>query len=369
MARAMVFRSGDQTLAVVGLDLIGFPAVLGDRARALVPRIPADHILIGSTHTHSAPDCYAYPDGHGGHTGSLDYMDFVVKQVGAAINEALDGLKPAELRVASGAAAERIAYNYYAPDLYDRRVAVLQARSLSDGKMIGTLVNYAIHPEIMGAEQGILSPDLVGPLCDRIERETGGMAMFMNSAQGGMVTADNRILSQPRDPVRGYWKDLQAWSECERIGGLLASEALRVVSTAAWQENPSLIIRSRSVKFKVESPEMWQVVENSPLKYPHGTDRTVATRINLVKLGNAEILTIPGEALPNIGFYLKRQMKGEHNLLFGLTNDAFGYILTRVDFNSFPAYQYVSRVSLGEMTGEVYIQNALEMIQEVDAER
>jgi hypothetical protein len=74
-------------------------------------------------------------------------------------------------------------------------------------------------------------------------------------------------------------------------------------------------------------------------------------------------LTIPGEALPNIGFYLKRQMRGEHNFLFGLTNDAFGYILTKVDFNSFAAYRYVSRVSLGEMTGEIYIQHAMELLQ------
>jgi hypothetical protein len=41
----------------------------------------------------------------------------------------------------------------------------------------------------------------------------------------------------------------------------------------------------------------------------------------------------------DIGFYLKRQMKSEHNFLFGLTNDAFGYILTKVDFSSFPRYQ------------------------------
>jgi hypothetical protein len=83
-------------------------------------------------------------------------------------------------------------------------------------------------------------------------------------------------------------------------------------------------------------------------------------------LGNAEILTIPGEALPNIGFYLKRKMKGEHNLLFGLTNDAFGYILTKVDFMSFPRYEYVSGASLGEMTGEVLIQNALDMVSEME---
>jgi hypothetical protein len=367
MARAMVFRSGNETLAVVGLDLLGFPGVLGDRARALVPRIPADHILIGSVHTHSAPDTYAFPDGNGGHTGSLEYMDFVVKQAAAAINDALDHMQPAELRVASGVAEGRIAYNYYAPDLYDRRVGVLQVRSLADGKTIGTLVNYAIHPEVMGADHGIMSPDLVGPLCDLVESQAGGVAVFMNSAQGGMVTADNRLLDQPRDPVGGYWKDESSWSECERIGKLLASEALRIVNGASWQRDPALVVHSRRVKFQVDSQEMWQVVEYSPLHYPHGADRTVTAQINLVKLGNAEILTIPGEALPNIGFYLKRKMKGEHNFLFGLTNDAFGYILTKVDFMSFPRYEYVSETSLGEMTGEVLIQNALEMVQEMES--
>jgi hypothetical protein len=55
-------------------------------------------------------------------------------------------------------------------------------------------------------------------------------------------------------------------------------------------------------------------------------------------------------------------MKGENNLLFGLTNDAFGYILTKVDFNSFQRYEYVSQTSLGEMTGELLIEYALKLI-------
>ena len=108
---------------------------------------------------------------------------------------------------------------------------------------------------------------------------------------------------------------------------------------------------------------MWAVVKYSPLKYPHNEQkRSIKTTVNLVTLGNAQILTIPGEALPNIGFYLKRKMRGEHNLLFGLTNDAFGYILTEVDFASFPRYDYISRVSLGEKTGEIFINNALKMV-------
>lgn len=56
-------------------------------------------------------------------------------------------------------------------------------------------------------------------------------------------------------------------------------------------------------------------------------------------------------------------MGAKHNLLFGLTNDAFGYILTRVDFQSFPRYEYISRTSLGEDTGEILIENARKLLE------
>jgi len=364
-ARAVVFRAGSETVAVVGLDLLGFPGVLADRARALVPRLKPGQILIGSTHTHSAPDTYAYPDGKGGHTGSLAYMQLVAEQAAAAINDALDHMRPAELRIATGEAKGKIAYNYYAPDLYDRQAGVIQVRALDDRKTIATVVNYAVHPEVLGSDQGILSPDLVGPLYDRIEQAAGGLAIFMNGAQGGMVTADNRNIEPgPRDALRAYWNDSRTWAECERIGGLLASESLRIIGGAAWQTTPVLKNYPLEVRFPVESADMWQVVEHSPLKYPRrASDKSVATTVNLVELGTAQILTIPGEALPNIGLYLKRKMPARHKFLFGLTNDAFGYILTQVDFNSFDAYKYISRVSLGEMTGEIYLRNALGLLE------
>ena len=100
----------------------------------------------------------------------------------------------------------------------------------------------------------------------------------------------------------------------------------------------------------------------SPLGFDADEDGCVSTLVSFINVGDAQILTIPGEALPNIGFYLKRKMHGRHNLLFGLTNDAFGYILTKVDYNSFERYDYITRTSLGEMTGEIYIEQALTLI-------
>lgn len=360
-ARALVCQSGDTKLAVVQLDLLGFPSVLARRVRDKVAEIPAKNILIGSTHTHSAPDCYGFPDGKGGHSGNLKYMDFVCDQAAKAINDAIQDLKPAKLKIATGEAQGKIAFNYYAPDLYDRRMSVIQAVG-SDDQPIVTLVNYAVHPEVLGNRVGILSPDLVGPLCDKLEETAGGMGMFMNGAQGGMITADNRDLDKPRDMLRGYWNGSRTWDECERIGHLMASEALRIVADAPVQTEPSLFCNAIDVTFPVESLLLWAIIVGSPLKYPHNHDRSLTTQVNVVNLGNAQILTIPGEALPNIGFYLKRKMNGEHQLLFGLTNDAFGYILTKYDFDSFQRYEYISRTSLGEMTGEILIEKSLEFI-------
>ena len=366
-ARAAVLRQGDETVAFVQVDLIGFPNVLGNRVRKLVERIPPENILIGATHTHSAPDCYAFPDGKGGHTGDLEYLDFVCRQAAAAINEALDSLQPASLKIATGEAEGKIAYNYYAPDLYDRRMSVIQAIN-SSGANIVTLVNYAVHPEVLGSDAGILSPDLIGPMCEKIERQHGGLAMFINGAQGGMVTADNRDLSRIRDPLRGYWDDDRTWAECVRIGHLMAAEAARIIGPAEAHTDPLLACHAVDVRFPVENDLMWAIVQGSPLNYPMNDDRTITARINFVELADARILTIPGEAMPNIGFYLKRKMGGKHNLLFGLTNDAFGYILTKEDFHSFPRYEYVSRTSLGEMTGEILIEESLKLVKQATQE-
>ncbi|PYI85518.1 MAG: hypothetical protein DME26_10845 [Verrucomicrobia bacterium] len=355
--RALVFADDNTRVAIVSADFLGFPAILGNRVRAKVKNIPAENILIGATHTHSAPDCYGFPDGKGGFSADLKYLDSVCNRMAEAINEAVSKLQPASLKIATGEAKGKIAYNYYAPQLYDPRCHIIQAIG-ADGKPFATLVNYAVHPEVLGPGAGILGPDLVGPLYERLGAKGGGTGVFMNSAQGGMVTADNRGPDG---------KDIRNWAECMRIGQLLAEEALRILESAPIQKSPKLFCAARTISFPVDSPLLRAVMTGSPIGYATNDVSRVKTQLNLVNIGNAQILTIPGEALPNIGYYLKRKMRGEHNLLFGLTNDAFGYILTKVDWGSFKRYDYVSRTSLGEMTGEMYIDEALKLVAQCPA--
>src|SRR5690349_6023097 len=63
--RALVLEDGNTRVAIVSSDFLGFPSVLGNKVRKAIKEIPAENILIGATHTHSAPDTYGFPDGTG----------------------------------------------------------------------------------------------------------------------------------------------------------------------------------------------------------------------------------------------------------------------------------------------------------------
>jgi hypothetical protein len=359
--RALVLEKGNVRVAIVNVDNLGWPAALGNKSRALIKGIAPENILIGATHTHSGPDAYGFPNDKGESAADLKYLDKCVQQIADAVNEALKNLEPASLKIAVGEAKGKIAYNYYANQLYDPRCGVIQAVAkggANKGKAIATLVNYAVHPEVIGSGRGILSPDLCGPLYDRITAQGGGIALFMNGAQGGMVTADVR---------RPDGKEANDWNECKRIGELLADEALRIIEPAAVQANPTLFCAAKKIEFPVDSEIMRYILKNSPIKNEMAAENRIVTQLNLLNIGTAQILTIPGEALPNIGYYVKRHMNTKQPFLFGLTNDAFGYMLAKVDFNSFKRYDYVSRTSLGEMTGEIYMEEALKIINQSPA--
>ncbi len=350
--RALVFENNSTRIAICSTDFLGFPGVLCNKVRRQVPGIDPENIIIAATHNHSGPDCYGFPNSSGKTSADIEYLNAVCEKLADAINEAVGKLQPAHVKIATGEARGKIAYNYYAEQLYDPRCDVIQFLD-PESKPIATFVNYACHPEVIGAGQGILSPDFVGPLYERIEQQGGGVGIYVNGALGGMVTADCRGADDT---------DIQTWDECVRIGHLLADEALRIVADAPAEKDPKLFCGNTTIEFPVENQMLLAVVKMSPLGFELNENGTIATQFNVVNLGNAQMLTIPGEALPNIGYYLKRNMHGEHNMLLGLANDAFGYILTKVDFNSFERYDYISRTSLGETMGEIFMDEALKFV-------
>jgi hypothetical protein len=82
------------------------------------------------------------------------------------------------------------------------------------GQVRGVLVNYACHPVSMGGANKLLSPDYVGPMRDIVERETGGICIFLHGASGDMT------------PRRSYEASTQAPEQNGRELGFAALATL-----------------------------------------------------------------------------------------------------------------------------------------------
>src|ERR1022692_1202401 len=96
-ARALVLEKGSVRIALVSVDNLGWTSILGDRSRKLIKGIAPENILIGATHTHSAPDAYAFPDENGKTGADLKYLDWCTHQIADAVNEAISKLEPAAI--------------------------------------------------------------------------------------------------------------------------------------------------------------------------------------------------------------------------------------------------------------------------------
>jgi len=336
-ASAVVIQAGETKMAIVSCDLIGllYPAVQDIRSK--VASVPATNIIIAATHTHSGPDSiglWGQPE-QGVSGVDKEWYAQMKQKVADAIEEAAKNLQPAVLRVASAEGVTGVSRNTRVAEILDTSVAVLQLRSASDNKTIATVVNYAVHPELMNSRS--LTSDIVHYMRQTIEGAEGGIALFLNGAQGGMVTVD----SPGND-----------WKECERVGNTLGQAALKALKNATELKEAPLAIQRAEITIPVDNERFKQAAKAGLFPEPVLQTDEVVTEVMHVTLGPAELVTVPGEALPNIGFQIKRHMKGNPKLFIGLANDELGYILSEADYG-LSLYSYETSMSVGEKAGRL----------------
>ena len=104
-ARALVLADGTTTLALVVADSCILPKELIDASKALAADrtgIPADHIMISATHTHTAPSAISAL----GTPADETYVPYLRLRLADAIAEAAANLEPARVGFGSAPAAE-----------------------------------------------------------------------------------------------------------------------------------------------------------------------------------------------------------------------------------------------------------------------
>ncbi|MCS6949766.1 MAG: neutral/alkaline non-lysosomal ceramidase N-terminal domain-containing protein [bacterium] len=347
-ASAVVIQSGEKKIAIVSCDLIGLlrPAVQDIRSR--VASVPADNIVIACTHTHSGPDSiglWGQPE-QGVSGVDREWYSQMKAKVAEAIEEASKNLQPAVLRMASLDGVTGVSRNTRVEGILDTTLAVLQLRSAGDDKTIATIVNYAVHPEVMNNRQ--LTSDVVHFLRQHLESTEGGVTIFLNGALGGMVT---------------YTGEDNSWQNCERIGRALADATRTALRNAQTLREAPISVQRAELTIPVDNEQFKQAARAGLFSEPVLQTNEVTTEVMHVTIGPAEMVTFPGEALPNLGFQVKRHMKGNPKLVVGVANDELGYLLSEADYG-LAIYRYETSMSVGEKAGRIVTDQLVAMAKQ-----
>ncbi len=351
MARCLVLESGKIRIAFVSCDLLGVPRYQIEKIRAMVKSVAPERLFLSSTHTHSGPD----PLGQWGpdiQTSGVDQNWMATFREGVAhlVDETAGRLQPAALKFANSKQVPRISKNIRVPRILDTELGVMQVLNAKDGKPISTFVNYACHPEVMNTHR--MSADFPHWLYETVENGGGGVCLYLNGAQGGMVTADFDESTTPKG---------ENWPAAESIGTSLGKRVLELIATAETAPDAPITAERKVFEVPLENPRFRALVALKifPKAEMHGNN--LVTEVARITIGDAEFLTLPGEVLPNIGIYLKTLMKGRPKFLLGLTGDELGYILTPEDY-PLELYSYEASVSVGSQLEPLMVQNLRQLM-------
>jgi hypothetical protein len=355
-ARAIVFGQKKTSIAIASIETQGMfaayedgPYGLDDIARTVAQRtkgkLPADHILIASDHTHSGPDTIGAWGGV-----SNAYLQYIHDQTVDAIVAAFESRRKANLRAGHSDASDLIynqscsealnqskepTYPEEFPELCatpgkDGMVRVVQATDPKSGSVIATFMAYAAHATAGGGNG--LHGDWPQFLSDKMSAEYGGVGVAMVGALGGTQPCRAACaFTKPENPgyniaqrkpaiVANYFAHVQsALAGATPVSGPVdaAKGFIREPITG-----PAVI-----ALFAVGSYDGARLLRSRQNPWVVGT--TVRTVTSALRVGGVLFSGTPGEGFPAIGAGVRDAVQDEQEVIqLGLANDQLGYLIS-----------------------------------------
>ncbi|MFP5225384.1 MAG: hypothetical protein ACLGH3_07525 [Actinomycetota bacterium] len=372
-ARAVVMELGDDSVAMVSLDVVGLFNIEVRRARDEMkkryPEMPIDELVVSSTHTHEGVDTMGY-------WGQLflntdgkfpAYQAFIRSQIIDAVYEAWTSREAAEVKLATGEQPMAIR-DSRPPSVKDPRVPTAQFVRVSDGSTIGTIVNWNNHPEAQGSDNPYISSDFPHGTRLALEEETGAPAIYFSGMVGGLQTPLREFVP---DPVTGEAMPDKTWERTYQLGRYVAESALEALAGVNpvgideldvdrrqfFLDMDNNVLRALNVRGIFDIPtyvagESWgSGADHRDGIYTGNYGPQIQTEMVRVDIGAALFLTVPGEIAPElvIGGYgrpecpaadtgrpyepvIGDQYEQPIQFILGLGQDELGYIIPGYDF-------------------------------------
>lgn len=234
LATALVLSDGRQKFAMAELDALFVPAAEEIIARATrLTGIPAAHIRLGASHTHSGPAVEAGKGPLGVdltvHRQMLArYRGVLADKVVGAIVQANSRLRPVHAHGALGTGTININRRVRARDglpaavgrnpegFRDRDLVVIRIDD-AQGKPYAVLVNFQCHGTVLAYENKYFSADWMGMMRKTVEQALpGATCLFFQGAAGN------------QGPIEGFTGDLEV---AHRLGSILGHQAAALALT------------------------------------------------------------------------------------------------------------------------------------------
>lgn len=404
-ARAVAVSDGDETACLVIVDSCMLPRTLLDEAKERASKatgIPADHIAIGATHTHTAPASM----GCLGTDADPRYVPFIKEKLVEAVVAAAGSLEPSEVGFAKTNAdvftaprrwirrPDRIALdpfgnptvraNMHAARNPDDVTGVagpedpdlsLIAFRRPDGSQLCVLANFSMH--YYGDRD--ISSDYFGIFCDYLEqRLTRGAPCLAIMSHGCSGDIWRRDYSKPPD----QW---DPFPTIEKYAHALGDLALSALKSVDYRREAVVRMAEARLPMKYRVPDTqrleWarRIVAEMGDRPPRNTTEVYAREqiylhewqetevvVQALRIGDIGIATTPTETYAISGLKIKAQSPLPNTIVLDLTNGGDGYIPPPEQhvlggYNTWPA-----RSAGLEVTAEPRIVEAcLELLEEV----
>lgn len=382
--RAVVLddNSGRGAAAFAWIDAVGFMNADIKAIREKLSDITGDGMLlsidVGSTHSHSAIDTQGLWGNIPNSGRNENYINTVIEKTADAIREAYNNKTDGTLYYSSRTCPEMF-YDGRAPYSIDEKIHLFRFVPNDTAKKEIYITNFGAHPVNLDWSNSELSGDFPYYVEQAVNDEKNADFIFIQGAIGGAIyiNTDQRV---------GISNELTAFEKMQEYS-LIVAEILYDLAKNGKEVEPILNVAHAQVDFEVNN-FIFLLAERAGLcnvkAFKEDNRIYLTSEIGLIEIGkNIKIIEAPGEVMPELvygGFYsadnafngtdydypaLNTYFEADEEVLvFGLCNDAVGYIVTDNDYSaSNKEGHYEETVSTGSFTASAFSKAFAKLIE------
>lgn len=347
-ATALALSDGKRTVALVACDLLCIHEDVVDRVRARVR--PGVELLVCCSHTHAGPITYAGPRALPGRRACIESLAGAIAR---AVDDAVRAAGPAALSWSSAAIDIGVNRRETTPDgktiigwnragPVDRTAGILRV-TRPGGEPVATVVNFGCHGTILPPENLLVSSEWPGVMRAVVERDLGGLALFVQGAAGD-INPDYE------------WGDGDQWEAVQTLGGRAGAAIVDAVRTGAQTLEGVPVLMARRVawlpieegagaadgyrkrvlafaglpvwlSFATDALLAWRYPWRSLAASREGR-MAVPLRVSTLRVGELSMTAFGAETFTEIGIAAKAAAPTPFAMFSGVTDGCIGYLPT-----------------------------------------